>query len=427
MNKDADVIIVGAGLSGLSAAARLKKDKYKVLILEKNDRPGGKLLTDEIEGFRMDKGFQVFLTSYPEAQRILDVNALHLKYFTPGAVLLHQGKKIPMYDPFRDPSKLLKMLFFPLAGLLDKIRLMKLRRRLVNMSYTDIFQQYEARTTTHLHKRGFSTQFVQSFFKPFFSGIFLENELSTSRRMFDFVFKMMNEGNIAVPEGGIEAIPKQLAERFNADELQLNTEVKAINKEGVELMNGEILTANNIIVATDAAAPLLKDCNMPEHYGYTGGTTVYFKMQKAPVDHGFIMLNTANEKLVNHLVVMSNVDASLAPDGMHLLAVCINHLPEISDVQLAADIKKEMSLYFDTTDWQLLKVYRIANALPIQTSVLGDVQASRYTIRDGVYICGDYLLYGSQNAAFRMGRKVAEKIISDDHLAAYNSKSSKRK
>lgn len=422
MNKDADVIIIGAGLSGLSAAARLKKDQYKVVILEKNERPGGKLLTDEIDGFRMDRGFQVFLTSYPDAQRILHFNALQLKYFTPGAVLLHKGKKIPMYDPFRDPSKLLKMLFFPLAGLLDKTRLMRLRRRLVKMSYTDIFEQYEARTKTHLHKRGFSAQFVQSFFKPFFSGIFLENALRTSRRMFDFVFKMMNEGNIAVPKGGIEAIPKQLAERFSADELRLSSEVKAIKKGEVELMNGEILKADNVIVATDAAAPLLKDSKMPEQYSYTGGTTVYFKMEKAPVDHGFIMLNTAHEKLVNHLVVMSNVDASLAPDGMHLLAVCINQLPEISDVQLAADIKKEMQMYFETSDWQLLKVYRIANALPVQSSVLGDVSASRYTLQDGVYLCGDYLLYGSQNAAFRMGRKVAEKIISDDHLAARKNK-----
>ncbi len=79
-----DVLIVGAGLSGLSCALWLHEGGLSVLVLEASDGIGGGVRTDEVEGFLLDRGFQVFLMAYPEAQRVLDYGALDFKPFYPG-------------------------------------------------------------------------------------------------------------------------------------------------------------------------------------------------------------------------------------------------------------------------------------------------------------------------------------------------------
>lgn len=410
-SNSSEVIIIGAGLTGLSAAVALKKAGIAVRVLEKSDRPGGKMKTDEVKGFKLDRGFQVFLTAYPEAIRILHYDQLALRRFRPGAWILQNGKKVAMYDPFREADKWFSMLFFPFAGMADKWRLWMMRQKLKRMSYEQIFSQFEVKSSSILHKRGFSRTFVNAFFKPFFSGIFLDAELKTSRRMLDFVFKMMAEGNIAVPARGIEAIPAQLAARLDPNELILGSEVVKLEEQRVLTADGKSWHAPLIVIATEGRSALLQNLTYREMPEYLGTTTLYFGSDTTTGLGSMLALISGKDNLVNHLIELSAVAPELAPEGKHLISVSINGVPEFTDEELERRVRKEIQPYTDTQSWELLRIYRIPEALPVQQSVLGDVKPGRFAFKDGVYVCGDFHLYGSQNAALRMGKTIAEHII----------------
>jgi phytoene dehydrogenase-like protein len=175
-----NVTIIGAGISGLTAAVYLHQKGYQVQILEASDRAGGRIKTDLVQGFRLDRGFQVLLTEYPETKALLDYNTLNLKRFLPGATVLYDGGQFEIADPFRRPSALFATLFAPVGSLKDKINTFFLKNKLVNLSIAEIFKQPEIETVAQLKKYGFSSKMIDRFFKPFFSGIFLENNLKTS-------------------------------------------------------------------------------------------------------------------------------------------------------------------------------------------------------------------------------------------------------
>jgi hypothetical protein len=170
----------------------LHQKGYKVQILEASDRAGGRIKTDKINGFLLDRGFQVFLTEYPEAKALLNYEKLALKKFLPGATVLYDEGKFEIADPFRRPSAFLSTLFAPVGTLKDKLNTFFLKKKLVQNTLPTIFEQSEIETVTKLKEYGFSAKMIERFYKPFFSGIFLENDLKTSSNMFDFVMKMFN-------------------------------------------------------------------------------------------------------------------------------------------------------------------------------------------------------------------------------------------
>src|SRR6267378_5475754 len=211
MSNDPDVLIIGAGLAGLACARHLADAAVPFQIVEASDGIGGRVLTDEVEGFMLDRGFQVLFTAYPEAQRTLDYHALDLKKFTPGAFSWFAGRMNKLVDPWRTPGGWSESLRSDFGGFLDKLRVLRLRSRLRASSIQQIFKRPERSTKDALVSAGFSEEFVHRFFRPFFGGILLDGELQSSSRMFEFVFKMLSEGDTAVPAGGMGAIPAQLA------------------------------------------------------------------------------------------------------------------------------------------------------------------------------------------------------------------------
>ncbi|MDB2427481.1 FAD-dependent oxidoreductase, partial [Flavobacteriaceae bacterium] len=208
--KDFKIYIVGAGVSGLVAAQVLENKGYHPIILEASDRAGGRVKTDIKKGFQLDRGFQVLLSSYPAAQKYLDFKALKLQKLKPGAVIFKKGKQQVIGDPLRDISTLFSTLFSRIGTLSDKFKILQLNLKLKNKSMEAIFSSDEISTKEYLQEFGFSSQIIAQFFTPFFTGIFLENELTTSSRMFEFVFKMFGEGLAVIPQGGMEEISKQL-------------------------------------------------------------------------------------------------------------------------------------------------------------------------------------------------------------------------
>lgn len=412
-----DVIIVGAGLSGLVAAIELQKAGKKVKVLEATEIPGGRVSSETVDGFILDKGFQVFLTAYPDAPKYLDYNKLRLQHFTPGAMLLKDGKKYRIGDPFRNSSLLLPTLLSPVGSLNDKLKLLLLQNSLKNKKVVDIFKQEEKSSmSTLLKEYNFSDKMIRNFFRPFFSGIFLENELETSRRMMDFTFKMFAEGFASIPELGMREIPLQLAEKLKPGTIRYNSRVKEVHENYVELTNGEQLQTSNVLLATESCG-LLKDY-LPEIKTSCHGTTnIYFSADKTPVKGPILVLNSNKEKFINNLAVMSEVSNAYAPAKKSLISVSLNSIIEENTQAAIQKVKQELTPYFgkEVQNWHHVKTYKIRYALPDQKHVQHQIAESSIIIREGLFMCGDHLLNGSINGAMRSGEFAAGVILRQGH------------
>ncbi len=407
------VLIIGGGVAGLTAAHQLHRKGIDFLLLEASDRVGGRIKTDLIDGFRLDRGFQVFLTAYPEAQRFLDYQKLDLKKFAPGALLLYpDGKKDRIGDPLRDISSLLPTVFSDAGSIMDKLQILKLKNRLSKLSIEEIFQQQSKDTQSTLAEEyGFSQKMISRFFTPFFSGIFLEKELSTSRSMFDFVFKMFGEGYASVPNLGMEAIPKQLAAGLPQDSIQLEAKVDKIEGQKVYLSDGSSYTAPHIIVATEATGLISKITKVKDTHQST--TQLHYIADEPPISEPLIALNTNKTHLFNNICTISQVAAGYAPADKHLISVSIVGTTGYSNGELDKVVRKELKTWFGgiTEEWQHLQTKKISYALPNQESVFHKLPDKQIKIRKGLYVCGDFLLNGSINAAMRTGRKAGDLVI----------------
>ncbi|MEQ8703091.1 MAG: NAD(P)/FAD-dependent oxidoreductase [Phaeodactylibacter sp.] len=406
-----ETIIIGAGLAGLTAANYLHQKGKPFLLLEASDRVGGRVKTTEKQGFLLDHGFQVLATAYPEARALLDYKKLDLKPFLPGAMLLQpDGSRDRIGDPLRDWSSLLPTLFAKAGGLGSKLGILQLRNRLKEMSQEAIFQQPEMTTAQALEKEyGFESRTVSRFFKPFYSGIFLEKDLETSRRMFDFVFKMFAEGAVAVPNKGMQQIPLQLAANLPEHSIRLNCKAEQVEEGKVFLENGEVLSAQNIVLATEATGLVRKYLPLV-NTAYQSTTHVHFTTSHAPVTQPIIALNTRGGDLVNSITAISQVAPGYAPSGKILLSVSIVGQTELDDVSLVGKVRGELQHWFGAAvnEWDLLDIRTVPYALPAQRHVQHHADLS---VGEGLYAIGDHLLNGSINAAMRTGRLVAEKIL----------------
>ena len=406
------ITIIGAGISGLTAAAYLHQKGYKVQILEASDRAGGRIKTDVIDGFRLDRGFQVLLTEYPETKALLDYKKLNLKRFLPGATVLYDGGQFEIADPFRRPTATFATLFAPVGSMKDKIKTFFLKNKLGKIAVSDVFKQPEVDTISQLKKYGFSPKMMERFYKPFFSGIFLENDLKTSSNMFDFVMKMFSEGDAAIPALGMEEIPKQLVAMLPVNSIQYSVKVSAIENNKIICEDGTTIEADKIIIATEAIG--LASTYIPKtKQNFHQVSNVYFEAKMAPTKKAVVVLNASTDKKwVNNLTVMSNVSNKYAPAAKVLISISYNGIPTIDDATLAENMKTELKQWYgnQVEDWKLLKTYRINYALPNQEKVSNEVTHSEIKINDNLFICGDHLLNGSINAAMKSGRIVAELI-----------------
>ena len=408
------ITIIGAGISGLTAAVYLHKKGFKVQILEASDRAGGRIKTDLIDGFRLDKGFQVLLTEYPEAKAVLDYEKLNLKRFLPGATVLYENGQFEIADPFRRPSALFSTVFAPVGTLKDKMNTFFLKNKLVKITVSNIFKQTETETILQLKKYGFSTKMIDRFYKPFFSGIFLENELKTSSNMFDFVMKMFSEGDAALPELGMEEIPKQLVAMLPENSIQYNVKVNAIENNKISCENGKLVETDTIIIATEAIG-FASNYIPKSKQNFHQVTNVYFEAKIAPTKKAVVVLNAAaNKKWVTNLTVITNVSKKYAPDDRILISVSLNGNPTIDDETVAKNMKLELKNWYgnQVNDWKMIKTYRIQYALPNQEKVTNEVSNTELQLDKNLFICGDHLMNGSINAAMKSGRLVAELIDS---------------
>jgi len=349
--------IIGSGLAGLTAAKCLNERGIDFTLIESSDRVGGRVKSDKVDGFTLDHGFQVMLTSYPQVQKHLNLNDLELGTFSPGARIFND-ELYTISDPLRDPRKFLQTLFAPVKELSDTLKILSLKRH---------EEHTKQETISFLRDYGFSEKIIQQFFKPFFSGIFLEKELTSPANYFTFLYQRFSEGLASLPKEGMAAIPEQLSKNYK-DKIKLNSKVTSIDSAEssvlVTLESGEKLEFSKIILAVEAPqlAKLFPQFNLDTSKRVV--TTMYFKTPSVPSDGKYLVLNGKNTGRVNHIAFLSQVNPSYSPDGEELISVNILDVNEVDPKEILNELKSWQA--FEVNDWEHLKTYPIHYAQPDQ-------------------------------------------------------------
>jgi phytoene dehydrogenase-like protein len=406
-----DAVVVGAGVAGLNCARELVAHELDVVVLERDAEPGGRVRTDVVDGFLLDRGFQVLLTAYPEARRVLDYERLGLRPFSSGALVRRRGRFARVADPARRPIAAARSLAGGPGSLADKLRVARLRRRLRACSLHEILEAPEVSTREALALEGFSDGFVREFFRPFLGGVFLDGDLLTSSRLFAFLFKLFAEGEAALPAEGMQAIPRQLASGLPAGVLRTGVTVDQVAAGRVVTAGGEVVEAGAVIVATDApeAARLSGALRAPAGRAVT---TLSFAAERSPLDEPVLVLNGEQGGPVNDLCVPSDVAPSYAPPGASLVSATVLGVPEAGDGALESAVREQLRGWFGAQvgGWRLLATRRIPYALPAQTPGMpgGPVRPAR--LADGLFVCGDHRDTASLQGALVSGRRAAAAV-----------------
>ncbi|MFF5497715.1 NAD(P)/FAD-dependent oxidoreductase [Streptomyces aquilus] len=403
-----DVLVIGAGVAGLACARDLLEAGLDVRVVEASDGVGGRMRSDHVDGFVVDRGFQVFNTSYPQVRRRLVLRELRLRPFTAG-VLVHTADQdtLRFQDPTRPPHSWSTLLPGRLAGPRDLAALGLLTGRDLFGPVRRVKAARDRTTRTALADAGFSEEFVERFFRPFLSGVFLEDQLETSSRFFHLVWRSMLRGTLCLPSAGIGAVPAALAAALPAGTVRLETTVSALTDDGAVTDTGKELPARCVVVATGPgpAGRLLPGLKVPDCRVVT---TYYHVAPRSPlaeptllVDEGRRFLNTC---------VLSEVVPGHTPHGYALVATSV--LGEDADGR-ERTVRAALAEAYgtDTAGWNLLTVRTIADALPVMTPPLPLSRTTR--VGPGRHVCGDHRATGSVQGALASGARAAREVLRD--------------
>jgi phytoene dehydrogenase-like protein len=407
------VIVVGAGLAGLACASDLVAAGAAVRVLEAGDAVGGRMRTDRREGFLLDRGFQLFNTSYPQVKRRIDLRALQLRPMTPG-MLLHTGLgRVRFTDPTREPRQTGDVLTGRLARPRDLSALTLLTARDTLGPASRIRHRRDRTTLAALKRAGISGELIERLFRPFLSGVFLEDELETSSRFFHLVWRSMLRGSLCLPRRGIQAVPGQLAAALPAGTVRLETPVKGLTDSGVLLADGSERPADAVVVAAGAAdaASLLPGLDVPATRTVT---TLYHAAPAPPLAEPTLLIDTEREIL--HTSVLSEVTPGYASDDRALVSTSVLGTGETlagagGGAGLEAAVRARLATMYlaDTTGWEHLATYTVEGALPAMAAPHPLTRRSR--VGPGHYVCGDHRATGSVQGALASGARAAREVL----------------
>ena len=406
-----DVVVVGAGLAGLAAARAVEAAGRTAALLESSDGVGGRVRTDVFEGFRLDRGFQVLLTAYPEVSRQLDLPALRPCAFDPGSLVWMGKRMYAIGDPTRRPSMLLSSAFAPVGSMTDKVRLAGLLHRLRKADPVSLLQREDVSTLTSLRDLGFSTRIIDRFFRPLLGGIQLDANLSASRRMADIILRCLAVGDSVVPAMGMQAIPDQLAAGLLPGTLLLACRVATVAPGEVRLVDGRVVRGTRVVVATEgpAAAKLLTEREVASPAS-RAVSCVWFAAPKPPMDGKLVVLDGTLTGPALNVAVMSNISPNYAPEGQALIAAAcpaadgaLGTLPDA----VRAQLRRWWGAQVD--EWRVLRTDTIAHGQPDSQPPF--TPKKRVALGDGLFVCGDHRDTPSIQGALFSGRRTAESVL----------------
>jgi Flavin containing amine oxidoreductase len=399
---DADVIVVGAGLTGLQAAFEVSRAGLAVLVFERSAHVGGRMSTEVVEGFKLDRGFQVLLTGYPEVRRLKGLERLYCRSFSSGARIRCDGGFVDFFDPLHHPDKLFSTISSRLATIKDLLLTFMMTRG-SSSSCTPLAQT----TDVGLREAGFSRRFQEYFLRPFLRGVLLDPLLRADYGLARFYLKMFAIGEAALPSEGIQGLPNMLAEQIGRSHIRLGSSVNSISATEVTLENGDSYTARHVVCAVDTMAAT--QLGSPEQtLTHVSSCTLYFSAARPPFEDRLVVAS-AEEGPISTLAVVSNVQPSYAPPDKALIAITVlGDAAGRGESDLVSGVMKQAASWYgeQVSEWRLLSCIRLPAAVVTRPRM-----ASGFIERDGIFFAGDYLSYPSQNGALQAGRKVGEAIV----------------
>ncbi|MFG2589499.1 NAD(P)/FAD-dependent oxidoreductase [Streptomyces sp. NPDC048438] len=402
-----DAVVVGAGLAGLACALDLCGAGLRVELLEASDGVGGRMRTDRKDGFLLDRGFQVFNTSYPQVKRRVDLRALRLRPFTPGLIARTPAGRVRVTDPTRRPEDAAQLLPGRVLPARDLAALGVLTARDVLLPAKRLGRMPDRTASEALVRAGLSPRTIEDLLRPFLSGVFLEEGLETSARFLHLVWRSMARGTLCLPARGIGSVPAQLAAGLPEGALRLGAAVAEVTDFGVLLADGGERPAASVVVATDsaAAARLLPGLPVPDSRTVT---TYYHAADRSPlteptllVDSGLAVLNSC---------VLTEVAPTYAPPGRALMSTSVlGSGPPGGDTTVRARLAELYDV--DTSTWDTVAAYTVEGALPAMRPPWPLSRTTRFA--PGRYVCGDHRATGSVQGALASGSRAAREVLAD--------------
>lgn len=406
---ETEVVIVGAGMAGLSAAHELTRGGIDVLLLEAADRPGGRVATDLVDGFRLDRGFQLMNPSYPRlrrlaAQGVLDLDRLQLQSFDAGVRVALDGRHAVLADPRRNPRDLLASVTAPLGSPLEKARFAVWALRRAVAKPATLLASEDEPYGAALSRAGINGPLRTGVLEPFLAGVLGEDEQQSSAHFVSLLIRSFVRGTPGVPAWGMQALPAQLAAALPADVLRTGVRVESLTGSGVHTASGTV-TARAVLVAADPVAGCaLAGLPVPELRSLT---TFWFVAESAPYPRPILHVDGLRRGPVVNAAVLSAAAPAYSPDGRALIAATMVGEPD-PDSERA--VRQQAGLMFDAdaASWQLLRTDVIAGALPSLRPPLELRQPVR--LSDTLFVAGDHRDTASQQGALASGARAAAAI-----------------
>ena len=406
----ADVIIVGAGIAGLVCAEDLTRMGVETRVLEASDGIGGRVRSDHVDGFTLDRGFQILLLAYPQVHTRLELDRLGLAEFTPGAIVHRNDTLHRISDPRRVPRDALRSALTPVASPRDKLAAARLIADVLTHDPKTLLRRPDRSTAQRLRDAGLSPAFIEAFWRPLFAGIQLDPDLEVSARRFDVILRMIATGATALPREGIGAVPAQIAQRLPDATLRLDAKVAEVTAGRVTLIDGETIDARAVVVATEGpVAHQLLGERVPDP-GSRSAACCWFAMSSPPLRRPYLILDGDGTGPARNVVVISEVQPSYAPPGTALVAAATPG-PHALDPELGARVRAQLARWFQTSPSELvpLRTDVIAHGQPRQAPPLHPRR--RVSLGEGLFVCGDHRDTASLQGAMFSGERTAEAVL----------------
>jgi protoporphyrinogen oxidase len=384
------VVVIGAGLAGLSAALQIQKADREVIVLEAAERAGGRVQSDSIDGFTCDRGFQLINAKYPELVALNVLGELDFRFADRAINVAIDNKLHRLGDPRRYPFTAFDQ---ATGSVLEKLALVKalIGKPEANQSIDE-----------YLIRAGLGKT-LDRVLKPFLRGVYLTDLSSVLAPAGLEIIKTFIGGKPGLPRDGVGALSVALANRVS--DLRLGVAVNSIKAGKVLTTAGEI-AANKIIVATDSttAAQLLDLTSVTK---LAACTTWYHSAPTTPVSHGQLIVDGQNRGAVINTLVISNFIPEYAPVGRNLIS-------STTDLGVTeSEVRRHLATMYncDNRDWELVAKYEIPAALPIGAMAID--QPIQTLVREGIYLAGDGQVSPSQNGALKSGRLAALAVLAN--------------
>ncbi|MEU7774817.1 NAD(P)/FAD-dependent oxidoreductase [Micromonospora taraxaci] len=408
MLAETDVVVVGGGLAGLAAARRLHRAGVPWRLLEASGRLGGRVATDVVDGYLIDRGFQVLNTAYPRLGTLLDTDRLDLRYFTSGVLVRKGDDLLRLVNPLREPTGAPGTALAGVGSLRDRLRFAALAAGCATLPAARLLAAPETSAETALRRAGLSDAIIEELLRPFLSGVFIDRELATSSHVLAMVVRSFARGRIGLPAEGMAALPRAVADPLPADLLDLDTPVAEVAPGRVRTQAGDI-RCRAVVVAVDppAASALLPAVTTVRMHSYT---TYYHSAPEPPLTEPILLVDGDRREIVANTVVLSNAAPTYAPAGRHLIATSVVGPTAPPEPTIRAELTR---LYGQSTaDWTHLTTVAVPQALPAAPPPQGRLRKP-VSMGEGLFVAGDHRDSPSIQGALASGWRAAGAVLEE--------------